>query len=470
MRITFVVMGWENISVEYISAYLKKQGHEVCLAYEQALFDDKNYLCIPFAARILSQGSNIIKQVIDTKPDVIGFSVMAPTFQWAVGCASEIKKYLKVPVIFGGSHAIMCPEIVIAKSCVDIVCTGEGEIPLAQLLTAMEQKKTLEYVDGFWFKDEKGNVIKNKQAPLLADLDAMPFPDKDLFAPYVPIKNYYLASTSRGCPFNCTYCSVSYVTEIEKQQKNYKKVRERSVDSVIQELKINLQKYRFKWVDFRNSVFSPRTDWVLEFCEKYPREINLPFRIFGHPLLVNEKIAPALRDAKCFAVQMGLESYDPFVRNTVLKRYETNEQIHNAVAIFEKYKTTYSLDYILGLPHQKEEELKGAAEFFSRLKHCYRISPFMFSYLPKLEIVRYAVDNGFLDPAEVSRIEEGFHDNYMHKGSGMQQTRRKTMETYKLLFRLMSFMPPLIRKMLYRSRIYFVFRFLPFDIILRFYF
>ena len=115
MRITFVAMGWENISLQYISAYLKQQGHDVRLAYEQALFDDKNYLCIPWAARLFDQGSNIIKQVIDTQPDVIGFSVMAMTFQWALSRAAALKRYLDVPIIFGGPHAIICPERVIEK-------------------------------------------------------------------------------------------------------------------------------------------------------------------------------------------------------------------------------------------------------------------------------------------------------------------------------------------------------------------
>jgi anaerobic magnesium-protoporphyrin IX monomethyl ester cyclase len=468
MKITFVVMGWENISVEYISAFLKKRGHQVSLAYEQSLFDDKNYLCIPFAARILDQGSNIIKQVMDASPDIVAFSVMAVTFQHALQRASAIKRLLPdVPIVFGGVHAIMCPERVIAKDPVDIVCIGEGEHALAELLDSMDSGKIDTTIKGFWFKDKSGEVIENDRRPLIADLDSMPFPDKDLFAPFVPIRNYYLAVTSRGCPFSCTYCSVSYISELEKDAGNFKKVRERSPDSVIEELKINKAKYDFKWVDFRNSVLSPSKPWTLEFCEKYKKEIGRPFRIFGHPLLITKETSVALKEAGCFAIQIGLESYDPNVRNNILRRMETNEQIEKAVDILEKNKITYSLDYILGLPEQKEEELKSAAVFFSDLKHCYRISPFMLSYLPKLKIVDYAIEHDLLDSSEPERIEEGLHGNYMDKGSDMNKKRRKLMQTYKLLFRSMSFMPTWMRKLFYKSKIFLIFYVIPFDFILR---
>ncbi len=139
MRVTFVMMGWENLSVQYISSYLKQQGHEVRLAYDQSLFDDKNYLCMPVLARVLNQGNNVVKQAIDTQPDLICFSAMSVTHQWALKTAKEIKKPLDVPIVFGGIHAIICPEEIIVKDQVDMVCLGEGEHALAELLGSMEK-------------------------------------------------------------------------------------------------------------------------------------------------------------------------------------------------------------------------------------------------------------------------------------------------------------------------------------------
>lgn len=467
MRVTFVSLGWENISIEYISSYLKQRGHEVSLAYEQLLFDDKNYLCIPFLSKLLDQKTNILRQIVDTKPDIVAFSVMVFTYQIALQRAAELKKLLDVPIIFGGAHAMTCPERIIEKDPVDIVCVGEGEYAMAQLLDSMESGKMDTSIDGLWFKTKSGEIIKNQRRPPISDLDVMPFPDKELFAPYVPIRNYYLAVTNRGCPFNCTYCSVSYFTGLDKDCKHFKKIRERSVENVIEELTINLKRYNYKWVDFRNAVFSPSKSWIHEFCKKYTREINRPFRIFSHPLLIDKNTSISLRDAGCFAIQIGLESYDEHVRNDILNRMESNEQINEAVNILERCKATYSLDYILGLPYQYEPELKSAAEFFTKLKYCYRISPFMISYLPKVPLVQYAIDCGILEPEERERIEEGLHGNYMDKGSIMERKRERMMQMYKLLFRSMSFMPAWMPKLFYKSKIYYLFKYLPFGPILR---
>ena len=298
-------------------------------------------------------------------------------------------------------------------------------------------------------------------------MDAMPFPDKELFAPFVPIKNYYLAVTNRGCPFSCSYCSVSAQDAVEKELENFKKVRERSVDNVLEELRTNKVKYNYRWIDFRNPVFSPSKDWILEFCAKYKKQINLPFRIFSHPLLIREDTSIALKEAGCFGIQMGLESYDPEVRNNYLHRVETNDQINKAIGIMEKVGVSYSMDYILNLPGQEEPELKKVGKLFSGLKHLYRVSPFLLTYLPKLKINEYAIQEGALDPSQEDSINEGLQGSYMDIGSDMEKNRRKLMQTYKLFFRLMSFMPRWMKQLVYKTRVYYAFYYLPFDFILR---
>ena len=469
MRVTFVMMGWENLSIQYISSYLKQRGHEVQLAYDQSLFDDKNYLSMPFLAKILDQGNNIVKQTIDTEPDLICFSVMSVTHQWALKTAQEVKKHINVPVVFGGIHAIICPDEVIEKEQVDIVCLGEGEYALAELLDSMEKGAIDTSIKGFYFKSAEGEIIKNEKRALIADMDVMPFPDKELFAPFIPIKNYYLAVTNRGCPFSCSYCSVSAQDAVEQELENFKKVRERSVDNVLEELRTNKVKYNYNWIDFRNPVFSPSKDWILEFCIKYKEQVNVPFRIFSHPLLIREDTSIALKEAGCFAIQMGLESYDPDIRNKYLHRKESNDQINNAIRIMEKVGITYSMDYILNIPGQEEPELRAVGKLFSELKYLYRVSPFLLTYLPKLKINEYAMQEGVLSPNEEGNINQGLQGSYMDIGSDMKKERRRTMETYKLFFRLMSFIPRWMKRMIHRTKAYYAFYYLPFNFILRFF-
>jgi len=323
MKVTFVATGWENISIEYLSAFLKKNGHRTSVAYDQAIFDDKNYVCIPWLYKLFDQKENCLRQILDSKPDLVAFSVMSVTFQWALRMAELVKAHLDIPVIFGGAHASSVPETVIEKSVIDMICVGEGEEALLELCNSIEKNDKNYKIKNIWFK-ENGKVIKNERRPQIEDLNKLPFLDKGLFSQHVPIKNYYVAVIARGCPFQCSYCTVSYEAREYRKIKG-KAVRERTVDNVMEELKSMLDKYKYRWIDFRNSVFSTSEKWTVEFCDRYRREIGLPFRIFSHPKLIwSDRAVCALRDSGCFAAQIGLESFDEKLRRDVLSRYVSN--------------------------------------------------------------------------------------------------------------------------------------------------
>ena len=461
MRCTFVAMGWENISLQALSAVLKANGHECALAYDQALFDDKNYLCIPLLARIFDMRERVVEEVVASKPDLVAFSVLATTYRWALDMAGRIKERIDVPIVFGGIHPSSIPERCIREDAVDIVCIGEGEEALLELCSSIERGEIDHAIKNLWFKTPGGEIIRNPRRPQIQNLDALPFPDKELFAPHVPLQNCYLAVVARGCPFACSYCSLSFEAQ-EWKKVGGRRFRLRSVDSVIRELKLNKERYNYKWVDFRHSVMADSTEWILEFCRRYKEEINLPFRIFWHPLLVTDEAAAALKEAGCSVVQVGLESYDEGIRSEILNRRMTNEQVERAVEILERHGLRYSLDYILGLPGQTEEELVRFAEFFAGLENCYRVSSFMLQYLPKTDIIRHGLENECLTERDVERLEEGYHDNYMVDGSvALDGERLRMMNSFRVLYRLMGLLPPRGRRLLVKAKAQRLFRYLP---------
>lgn len=461
MRCTFVAIGWENVSLQCLSAVLKANGHDVALAYDQSLFDDKNYLCIPTIAKIFDMKQRVVHQIIDSNPDLVAFSVMTTTYRWALDIAGEVKKYLDVPIIFGGIHPSSVPERVIQEDPVDIICVGEGEYALLELCNSIERGEIDFTIKNLWFKTPDRRIIRNPKRPQIANLDELPMVDKELFAKHVPIKNYYLSVIARGCPFTCSYCSLSFEAK-EWEEIGGKRFRERSVDSVIAELKQHKELYKYKWIDFRHSVMSASTHWIVDFCNKYKKEIDVPFRIFWHPMLITEEAVYALKCAGCDVVQLGLESFDEHIRNHVLNRRMTDEQFHKAVELLEKYKLRYSLDYILGLPEQTEAELIHFAEFLSNLKSCYRVSSFMLQYLPQTEIIQHGLEHNLINENEVERLEEGFHDTYMVNGSvSLSKEKLRVMNSFRILYRLMFLLPPLLRKPLVKFKIYNAFRFFP---------
>lgn len=465
MNCTLVAMGAENISLQVISAMLKKHGHKVTLAYDQSLFNDMNYLSKPWLARLLDHKTTVLHQVIESQPQLVGFTVMTPTYQWALNLASEIKKYLDVPVIFGGPHPTLLPELVLRNTCVDMVCVGEGDFAMLDLCNCIESGENRTDIQNIWFK-QNGGMIKNVSGKQIRNLDELPFPDKELFAPHVPIKNSYLSVTARGCPFACTYCHLSFEAKMAKENNGHR-LRERSVESVLKELSVNRKKYQFEWVDFRNNTFTANRKWVTEFCEKYPKRIGLPFKIFGHPLTIDEMIASKLKQAGCFSVQLGIESYSEQVRTSILKRHETNEEIQRCVEAMDKVGLPYSCDYILGLPTQTEEELIEAALFFISRKNCYRISPFMLEYMPKAEITEIGILHGELSEQDVRDLEEGKHSHYLSTGSiGKNPEKLRTFMVFRVLFRLIPYMPKSFAKYIVRKKMYRFLRYIPMDSII----
>lgn len=486
MRCVFVAIGWENISLQALSSVLKEHGHEVHLVYDQCLFDDKNYLHIGWLAKLFDQKDLVLQRIIELEPDLVGFQVQTIQYQEMRQLAAEIKKYYNVPIVFGGIHPHSAPDHVLLKDdpSVDIICLSEGEYPLLELCNSIDSGKIDYSIKNLWFRLEDGTLIKNAVRPLIDDIDTLPVIDKELFAPHVPIKYSYLACPSRGCPYKCTYCSLSFLAD-EAKRLNGSRVRERSIDSLINELKIHVQKYNPEWIDFRQPVMSSNPKWIVEFFTRYKDEIGLPFRCFSHPLLITEPAVRALHDAGCFAIQTGIECWDEEIRNKVINRGDSNEDIIRATEIMERVGQPYAYDYILGLPRlprtlpdgrtqplSEEEtlesikkELMEFAEFLAPLRHCYRIAPFMIQYMPGTDLIQHGINAGELDDTEVKRLMDGLHDNYMSMGSIVMNPKRlRLLNGYRVMLRLMSFLPPWAKKILLKLKVYKIFWMAPFRV------
>lgn len=486
MKCVLVAIGWENIALQALSAMLKENGHEVHLVYDQALFDDKNYLSIPWMAKLFDQSDLVLQRIIELEPDLVGFHVQTVQYHQMRDMAQKIKQHYNVPIIFGGIHPHSSPDktLLTEDPAVDMICLSEGEYPLLELCNSMDQGKIDYSIKNIWFRMGDGSLIKNETRPLIENIDDLPIIDKELFSPHVSIENSYLSTPSRGCPFVCNFCSLSFLGA-EAKRLGGARVRERSVDSLIEEVKDHVAKYKSKWVDFRQPVMASSKNWTVEFFGKYKEEIGLPFRCFTHPYLVNEPAIQAMRDAGCFAVQMGVECWDEEVRNVIVNRGESNEDIIKACLTFEKVGQPYALDYILGLPRAPvklsdgstrptnpeetlesyKNELMGFTEFVSGLKYCYRIAPFMIQYMPGTDLIGHGLAAGDLSNEEIERIEEGFHGNYMAEGSmAIAPKKLRLLQGYRVMLRLMSFLSPWSKKLLLKLKLYKVFWMAPFRV------
>ncbi len=391
----------ESLGVEYLAAMLKRENHDVRLIVDPELFRDSN-ISSDFLAGIFSFKKKIVDEAKSYGPDVVCFSVLSDYYSWACDLASEIKRSLDVPIIFGGIHATSVPEIVIKNDFVDFVVAGEGEHALAELIGSLEKGESVRGIKNIWYKSG-GKIISNPLRPLVENLDTLPFPDKEIFYGLQPGKRSYTIMTSRGCPFTCTYCNNSILKKLYRGKGKY--LRRRSVDNVIEELKMAMEKYGIQEVVFHDEIFTSEPGWLREFSRKYRREINLPFFCWSHPSTLSEETIRLLEYAGCHSMQIGVQTVNKETKQKILNRYESNETLKRVIGLLGKSRIWVTADVMFGLPGQTKEELLDMARFFNE-NRVEQINIYWLRYFPRTEIVQIAREHGILDDGDVIRLEE----------------------------------------------------------------
>ncbi|MBF0331213.1 MAG: B12-binding domain-containing radical SAM protein [Candidatus Omnitrophica bacterium] len=404
MNVVFIYPECENLGVAYLSACLKKAGHHVKLAFDPMLFDSY-YFRSNGLKKIFSFRSRVINEVLSAQYDLVCFSVFADHYGWACDIAAEIKnKNKNIRIIFGGVHPSSVPELVIQEPFVDYVCVGEGELPMVELADRLQQGADDTGILNIWTKSN-GRVIKNELRPLLLDLDALPFPDKEIFRD--EYKNFsgkvYSIITARGCPNACTYCYNSYFRELYRDKGPY--LRRRSVDNVIAELVHAKEKYGIQRVAFFDDLFIYDLNWLQEFSGKYSEKIGLPYFCHVHPSNINERSVQLLKASGCSTVTMGIQTINEDIRKKILDRHDSNEQICKAVKLIKGSGIFLYTNIIFGLPLQDENVMVEDIRFANHFRVDIPASNWL-RYYPRTEIVRIAKDLAVLNAGDIDTMEE----------------------------------------------------------------
>lgn len=332
MKILFIIpfkTSDEPLGVMYLSSVLKKAGHQTDLA--------------------IIETDNAVKNALDFSPDIIAFSITTGAQKKSLIINKQIKEKLpSVLSVFGGPHPTFFQEF-INNEYVDVCCLGESEQAFVDLVNAFDRgKKKITKIPNLIVK-HNNRIFYNKVRPLISNLDSLPFPDRELLLKYKHYRNsrvsYFL--TSRGCPFNCTYC---FNHVYKKMYKGSNLVRQRSVDNVIAEIKSVKDKHNLKFVRFVDDNFIISSKWIDEFAKKYVKEINIPFMCYARPELVNDEIAQKLAKAGCISMAIGVEAGNDHVRCEILNRNISKERIIKSVNVIKKNGISVLLQNMVGIP------------------------------------------------------------------------------------------------------------------------
>ena len=282
IRIGFVHKVPFNVpmGIGYLSSYIKKYYPEI----KVKLFDPRY---------------SSLSEIKNFRPSFLLYSAMTGQHKEYAAINLNLKKYLSpFTAIFGGAHPTYFPEF-IQNDGIDIICRGEGEIALKKIIENTISGKPLCDINNLWVKSES-KLYKNAIVDLIAHLDSIPFPDRDLFYNKSSfLRNFGKKSvgTSRGCPFRCSYC---YNSGINKLYGGTRKVhRQRSPKNVVDEIVALKSGYNLKFILFFEDVFAG-TDigWLKEFGRLYSK-INIPYFINIRPEFVSAELASALEAPVC---------------------------------------------------------------------------------------------------------------------------------------------------------------------------
>jgi len=448
MRILFYFRSFESVGIEYLSAVLKDRGHHVELLFDPG-FDDNSYVKLPFF-NVLNRHNRLLRKAKEFNPDLIGFSCLTNIFPYVSRMVSILKRELGVPVIMGGPHPSAIPEEVLNNTEVDMVCIGEGEEAICEVADRMSRGEPIDDVRNIWLK-QKGEIIRNPVRPLIEDLDQLPLPDKDLFYRVGVFRHGVMVVTSRGCAFNCSYCIHPFLKGLYREH-GYK-IRRRSVDNVMDELRKYSIKYKARFFLFEDDDFAADDSWLEEFSTRYEKEIHLPFYCLTNPNQISEKKAQMLRRAGCYQLFMGIDTGNEDLRKKVLNRKHSNESLKRAATYIKEAGIRLHTTAMFGLPDETPKEMMETVRYIQDVAPN-TISTYTFYPYPGTKLAEYAKEQGLISVRAEKDILEG--KNSLHYISVLDHPYKELAYSFinalPIYVKTPSWLKPVIEKIMLNVR------------------
>lgn len=341
------------ISLAYVAAALDGAGTDV------SIYDD--YTCG-------GDREGFFRFLEKKKPDVVGLTCVTPTANRTYDICAEIgERYPETERVLGNLHSTVFHDSILLDNIADIVVHGEGEETMADLVNALGKERNLRSVPGISFMED-GDVVETKPRPLIGDLDALPYPAWKLF-PLDRYRIFNFASVrhpgtlvlgSRGCPYNCNFCSLKIMG---------RKRRRRSAKNIVDEFEHLYREFGYVQASFIDPIFPFSKEEGIEFSQQlikrglHDKMVWVTETRVDH---VDEEVLRAMRAAGLRRIMYGFEAGDEEALESINKRTPLDTAV-KAVEMTRKADVQIIGFFMLGVPGDTKESIRRTIRFAASL-------------------------------------------------------------------------------------------------------
>ncbi|HLZ28230.1 MAG TPA: radical SAM protein [Chloroflexota bacterium] len=339
-----VMKPYPPLGLLYVNAHLKARG------LDSHIFDST-------FARFDEMEAYVRRE----KPPIVGIysNLMTRTNVLRVMAAARTAGSL---VVVGGPDPANYLDEYLSRGA-DVVVLGEGELTLEELVPHLQQHGAhdLEAILGVAFRNDQGAIVRTEPRPLIADLDAQPFPDRAAIdqRAYVDVwrkhhgKGSVSLITARGCPFTCTWCSHSVFGYSH---------RRRSPSNVVDEVEHIVSAYNPDLLWYADDVFTINHKWLFEYAAEMERRgFRLPFETISREDRLNEEVIQTLARMGCYRLWIGAESGSQKILDA-MKRRTNAERVRSMVHLLQKYGIEVGMFIMLGYDGEDRADLEETVE------------------------------------------------------------------------------------------------------------
>src|SRR3989344_4830808 len=368
------------------------------------------------------------------KPALVGFGVLSEEFPAVEKLTQFLKTKFEFATFMGGHQATIDPDKCLKYA--DYVLRGESEDTLLEICQKMRNGEQFLDTPNLVYKKD-GQVVKNSMRLPETNLDKFPYTqflhpgtyvfddgkisliDKRLFRKYSRYNGrFYTITTTRGCNFKCSFCIHSFNTKMYAEEKlNVPKIRTRSVDNVIEELKFMKSEYpdTIYMNVYDDNFFAHDIEWIREFSQKYKKEVGIPIVLRAIPIWFTEEKAKLMKECGLTWIISGLQTGSEKVQKEIYERYVSNEQFLKTTEIMHKLNFCAYYDVILDSPFETDEDILKTVDVILKIKKPYQLQLFSLTFFPGTVIHDIAQERGMDVDDPFSKSYFGLKKTYLNR-------------------------------------------------------